>query len=122
MKALARFIAAVPVHDHPIKLQNLLFQAEELTAERDKTCARNCRHPFLGWVGNNMQQLLDALAPDRRNNAELRKVSSDRVNQVQLPLWTRPLGAGTNPRRKGTRSGSPLSLGLCYVLAKGELR
>src|SRR5437764_916540 len=80
MKALARFVGPVPVHDHAIERQNLLFEAEQLTAERGKTCARNRRHPFIVAVSNDMEQLLDPLAPDRRDNAKLRKVSSDRID------------------------------------------
>ena len=80
MKALARFVGPVPVHDHPIERQNLLFEAEQLTAKRGNTCARNLRHPFIVAVSNDMEQFLDALAPDRRDNAKLRKVSSDRID------------------------------------------
>src|SRR5271168_3088982 len=84
MKALARFIGPVPVHDHPIGLQNLLLEAKQLSAERGETCARNLRHPVVVWIGNNMEQLLDALASDRRDNAKLRKVGSDRINHRGL--------------------------------------
>src|SRR5436190_22839515 len=80
MKALARFVGPVPVHDHAIERHNLLFEAEQLTAERGNTCARNLRHPFIVAVSNDMEQFLDALAPDRRDNAKLRKVSSDRID------------------------------------------
>jgi hypothetical protein len=36
MKALARLVGPVPGHDHPIKLHNLLLEAEQLSAERGK--------------------------------------------------------------------------------------
>src|ERR1700716_360142 len=32
MKALARLVGPVPGHDHPIKLQDLLLEAEQLSA------------------------------------------------------------------------------------------
>ncbi len=50
-KALARFVGSVPSHDHPIELQNLLFEAKQLIAERSKTRAGNLRHSFVARVG-----------------------------------------------------------------------
>jgi hypothetical protein len=44
----------------------------------------NLRHPFVARIGNNMQQLGDSFTPDRRDNAELGKVSPDRVNHHGL--------------------------------------
>src|SRR6188472_406049 len=84
MKALARLVGPVPGYDHPIELQNLLLQAEQLGTERGKTRAGNLRQPFVAWVGNNMQQFRDSFAPHRRDNAELGKVSSDRINHRGL--------------------------------------
>src|SRR4029079_9127655 len=84
MKALARFIGPVPSHDHPIELHNLLLQDEQLGAECGKACARNLRHPFVARVGHNMEQFRDSFAPDRRDNAELSEVGSDRINHRGL--------------------------------------
>jgi hypothetical protein len=80
MKALARLAGPVPGHDHPIEPQDLLLEAEQLSAERGKARAGNLRHPFVARVGNNMQQFRDTLTPDRRDNAELGEVRSDRIN------------------------------------------
>src|SRR6266404_6662526 len=55
MKALARLVGPVPGYDHPIELQNLLLQAEQLGTERGKTRAGNLRQPFVARVGNNTQ-------------------------------------------------------------------
>src|SRR5260370_24690568 len=68
MKALARLVGPVPGHDHPIKLQDLLLEAEQLSAERGKARAGNLRHSFVARVGNNMQQFRDTFTPDRRDN------------------------------------------------------
>src|SRR5712672_3519272 len=84
MKALARLVGPVPGHDHPIKLQDLLLEAKQLSAERGKARTGNLRHPFVAWVGNNMQQFRDSFTPDRRDNAELGKVRSDRINHRGL--------------------------------------
>src|SRR5665811_2590697 len=78
MKALAGFVGSVPGQDHPIKLQDLLLEAEQLSAERGKTRTGNLWHPFVARVGNNMQQFGHSFAPDWRDNAELGKVCSDR--------------------------------------------
>ena len=56
MKALARFVGAVPDHDHPIELHDLRLEAEQLIAERGKAGAGNLRHPFVTRVGNNVEQ------------------------------------------------------------------
>ena len=79
MKALARLVGPVPSHDHPIELQNLLLEAEQLSAERGKARTGNLWYPLVVRVGKNMQQFRDPFAPDRRDNAELGKVSPDRL-------------------------------------------
>src|SRR5229473_6602122 len=84
MKALARLVGTVPGHDHSIELQNLLLEAEQLIAKRGKTRTANVRHPLVARIGNNMQQFGDSFTPDRRDNAELGKVSPDRVNHRGL--------------------------------------
>ena len=77
MKAFARLVGPVPSHDHPIELQNLLLEAEQLSAERGKARTGNLWHPLVVRVRNNMQQFRDTFAPDRRDNAELGEVRSD---------------------------------------------
>jgi hypothetical protein len=84
MKTLARLVGSMPSHDHPIKLQDLLLEAEQLSAERGKARTGNLRHPFVARVGNNMQQFRNSFAPDRRDNAELGKVRSDRIDHRGL--------------------------------------
>src|SRR6266480_2517085 len=84
MKALARLVGTVPGHDHSIELQNLLLEAEQSIAERGKTRTGNLWHPFVARVGHNMQQLRDTFVPDWCDNAELGKVSPDRVNHRGL--------------------------------------
>ena len=84
MKALAGFVGPVPGQDHPIKLQDLLLEAEQLSAERGKTRTGNLRHPFVARVGNNMQQFGPSFAPDRGDNAELGEIRSDRINHRGL--------------------------------------
>jgi hypothetical protein len=61
-----------------------LLEAEQLSAERGKARTGNLRHPFVARVGNNMQQFRNSFTPDRRDNAELGKVSPDRINHRGL--------------------------------------
>jgi hypothetical protein len=72
MKALARLVGPVPGHDHPIEL---LLEAEQLSAERGKARTGNLGHPFVAWVGNNMQQFRDSFAPDRGRQCRTRRAA-----------------------------------------------
>src|SRR6266404_6227618 len=47
MKALARLVGPVPGHDQPIELQDLLLEAEQLSAERGKVRADRINHRSL---------------------------------------------------------------------------
>src|SRR5258708_580523 len=44
MKALARLVGPVPGHDHPIKLQDLLLEAEQLSAELGEVRSDRINH------------------------------------------------------------------------------
>ena len=59
MKALARLVGPVPGHDHPIELQILFLDTEQLSTERSKACTSNLRHSLVVRVGNNLQQFRD---------------------------------------------------------------
>src|SRR5437764_13190395 len=63
MKALARLVGPVPGHDHPIELQNLLLDTEQLSTERGKARTGNLRQPLVARVDNNMQQFRDLWNP-----------------------------------------------------------
>ena len=55
IKALARLIGAVPCHNHSIKIQDLLFETEQLAAQCGKTCADNIGYPFVARIGDDPQ-------------------------------------------------------------------
>jgi hypothetical protein len=42
-------------HDHSIKIQDLLFETEQLAAQCGKTCAHNIEHPFVARIGDDPQ-------------------------------------------------------------------
>src|SRR4029077_11981119 len=113
MKALARFVGAVPDHDHPIELHDLLLEAEQLIAERGKAGAGNLRHPFVTRVGNNVEQFGDSFAPDRRDDAKFGKVSPDRINHrgllanKQITLLASQCREAPTPLRYGALSTFP---------------
>jgi hypothetical protein len=73
-------ICSLPGDDHPIELQNLLPDTEQLSTERGKARTGNLWHPLVVGVGNNMQQFRDTFAPDRRDKAELGEMRSDRID------------------------------------------
>ena len=84
MKALARLIGPIHVHNHAIELHNLLLNAEQLIAECGKARAGNFGHSFIAWVGNNLEQFSNSFASDWSDNAEFGKVSPDRINHRRL--------------------------------------
>ena len=53
------------VHNHAIEPHNLILNAEQLIAERGKAGAGNLGHPFVAWVGHNLEQFSNSFAPDR---------------------------------------------------------
>src|SRR5258707_12454766 len=59
MKALARLVGPGPGHDHPIKLQDLLLEAEQLSPKLGKARAGNLRHSLVALIVNKMQQFRD---------------------------------------------------------------
>lgn len=66
--------------DRPIEIQNLLLEVEQLATQCGKASAHNLRHSFVGRIGNDAQQFLEAPAPDRRNDTKLGKVRTDRID------------------------------------------
>src|SRR3979411_1475598 len=114
MKALARLVGPVPGHDHSIKLQDLPLETEQLIAKRGKARTANRRHPFVARIGNNMQQFGDSFSPYRGDNAELGKVSPDRVNHRGLLADEQMAGAVKHQASSAARS-SLLAQTACWL-------
>jgi hypothetical protein len=55
-------VGPMPGQDHPIKLQNLLFEAEQVSVERGKARTGNLGHLLVARVGNNKEQFCDPSA------------------------------------------------------------
>jgi hypothetical protein len=76
----------MPSLDAAIECQYLGFQCHQLGAQRGNARARHFREPGIIDIGNDFQQLFDALASNRRYDPELGKVCADRVdNRCVLP-------------------------------------
>ena len=74
----------MPCQDHSIEIQDLLFKAEQLAAQRGKACTHNIGHPFVARIGDDPQQFLDAFASDRCDDPKLGKMSADRIDHGGL--------------------------------------
>ena len=56
----------------------------QLGAERVETRARNLGHPFVTWIGDDAKQFLDTIASDWRDDPELCKMGTDRIDHRGL--------------------------------------
>ena len=64
----------------PVELQNLRLQHPQLGAKSGNTGTGNLRHPFVICIRDDTKQLLNTIAPDRRNDAELGKMGTDGID------------------------------------------
>src|SRR5450759_417258 len=80
----AHFVGSVPSHDPTIKLQDLRFQHPQLCDKRRETAACKFRYPLVTGIGDHIKQLLDTLSSYRRDNPDLSKMSTDRVDHGGL--------------------------------------
>ena len=60
------------------------FQRQQLGAESGNAGARYLREPGVLCIGDNFEQLLDTIAPNRRDDPELGKVRADRIDDGSL--------------------------------------
>ena len=74
----------MPGVDHTVELQDLHLEHPQLGAERGDTRACNFGHPFVTWIGDDPEQFLDAIAADRRDDSELCKMGTDRIDHGGL--------------------------------------
>jgi hypothetical protein len=84
VELLARLVGTVPRVDHTVELQDLRLEDAQLSAERGDTRARDFRHPFVFWIGDDPEHVLDTFASDWRDNLELSKVRTDRIDHCGL--------------------------------------
>ena len=70
----------MPSHDASIELENLRLQHPQLRAESGNAVARDLRHAIIVRISHNIEQFLDAVAPDRRYDAKLGKMCPDGID------------------------------------------
>ena len=68
-----------------IEIQDLLFKAEQLAAQRGKACTHNIGHPFVARIGDDPQQFLDAFASDQCDDPKLGKMT--RIALITEVCW-----------------------------------
>ena len=71
-------------HDHTVELQNLLLEPAQLSPKCCETRTRYHRNSLVSWIGDNIEQRLDTLAPDRRDDPELGEMSPDHIDHRGL--------------------------------------
>src|SRR6476620_8840120 len=77
-------VGSVPSVDHAVELQNLRLEHPQLGAERDEAGARNFRQPLVTCVSDDPEQFLNTIATDRRDDPELGKMGTDRIDHRGL--------------------------------------
>jgi hypothetical protein len=70
----------MPSSDHTVELQNLLLDPAQLNPECRETGTGYLGNSLVSRIGNDFEQLLDAEAPDWRNDPELGKMSADGID------------------------------------------
>ena len=78
-QSLRRFIRALPTKNAPIEDADLLVQRFELSAKRNQAPARRWRNTFIPALCNQLEEIIQALSPDRRDNACL-----DECGRIEL--------------------------------------
>jgi hypothetical protein len=66
---------SMPSRDHTIELQNLFLDPAQLSTKGRETGTGYLRNSPVGWIGNDVEQLLDAVASDRCHDPKLGKTS-----------------------------------------------
>src|SRR5258706_1784118 len=80
----AHLVGSVPGPDQPVKLQYLLLDPPQLSPEGRQTRTGYLRNSLIVWIGHDIEQLLDPVAPDRCNDSELGKMGPDRIDHRGL--------------------------------------
>ena len=68
----------------PIELQDLLLHPSQLSPECRETRTSYLWNPSIVWIGNDIEQFLDTVTPDRSNDPEFGKMGPDRIDRRGL--------------------------------------
>src|SRR5262249_2357428 len=80
IEPFARLVRAMPEHDLAIELQDLRFQRMQLGTQSCDTGTCHLRDSFVFRIGEDIEELFEAFAADRRHDAKLGKVGADLVD------------------------------------------
>src|SRR5688572_30176630 len=76
----------MPSHNASIELKDLCLQHPQLRAECSNAVASNLRHAIIIGISHNIEQLLDAITPDGRDDAKLGKMCPNGIDDgILLP-------------------------------------
>src|SRR6478752_1358731 len=76
----AHLVGSVPGPDQSVELQYLLLDPAQLSAECRQTRTSYFRNSLIVWIGQDIEQFLDTVAPDRCNDPELGKMGPDCID------------------------------------------
>src|SRR6266436_9060101 len=77
-------LGSVPGPDQPVELQYLLLDPPQLSPECRETRTSYLRNSLVVWIGYDIEQFLDTVAANRRNDPELGKMGPDRIDHRGL--------------------------------------
>ena len=80
----AHLVGKVPGPDQPVELQYLLLDPVQLRAECRETRSSDLRNSRVVWIGYDIEQFLDTMAPDGCNNPELGKMGPDCIDLTEV--------------------------------------
>jgi hypothetical protein len=96
-------------------LQDPRLERPQLAPARRKTCARDLGHPFVSWIGDDPEQLLDPLRPTERRSQNLPMQMRD--SKGKSPRTLRMVCVGSLHRYQFTlmrRCGGLSRVCVCY--------
>src|SRR5271156_5486611 len=80
----AHLVGSVPGPDQTVELQDLLLDPSQLIPECRETCTSYVWNSLVVRIGDDIEQFVDTLTTDRRNDPELGKMGPDCIDHRGL--------------------------------------
>ena len=74
-------VGPMPCHDHAVELQDLRFDTLKLSSQQHEAAHGIFRQTLVVGISDHVQQVLDAVAADRRHDTEFGQVRADGIDQ-----------------------------------------
>jgi hypothetical protein len=84
IQPLTRRIGSMTGHNLTVEVENLRLQRPQLGAESKEAGAGNLRQPFVAYIGDHIEQLFNAIASDRCDDAKFCEMGADRIDHRGL--------------------------------------